>query len=90
MSAVVFGFGLGISGMLNPQRVIKFLDFTNEWDPSLMAVMGGGVLFNMITFNILKKNSNKIKYGTDPLNMKIDAPLIAGAAIFGLGTIILL
>lgn len=84
-SALVFGLGLGISGMLNPQRVIKFLDFTDEWDPSLMSVMSGGVMFNIFSFYYLKKNSKKIKYSTDPANMKIDFPLVAGSAIFGLG-----
>ena len=84
-SALAFGLGLGISGMLNPQRVIKFLDFTDEWDPSLMAVMGGGVLFNIFSFYYLKNNSKKIKYGTDSSNMKVDFPLVAGSAIFGLG-----
>jgi uncharacterized membrane protein YedE/YeeE len=50
-----------------------------------MAVMGGGVMFNIFSFYYLKKNSKKIKYSTDPANMKIDFPLVAGTAIFGLG-----
>ena len=85
--ANLFGFGLGIAGMLNPQKVINFLDFTGAqgWDPSLMAVMGGGVLFNLVTFSYLKKNSVKIKYGLDPVNLKVDFPLIFGSALFGIG-----
>lgn len=82
-SAMIFGVGLGISGMLNPARVIKFLDFTAVWDPSLMAVMGGGVLINLITFRYLK-NYSQIKYFKDPSNLKIDSALIAGSALFGL------
>jgi uncharacterized membrane protein YedE/YeeE len=50
-----------------------------------MAVMGGGVLINLITFNYLRKCSKKMKYGTVAENLKIDTPLLVGAGIFGLG-----
>lgn len=55
-SAFLFGVGLSISGMCNSDRVTGFLDFTGPkgWDPSLMGVMGGGVLFNVISFYLLR------------------------------------
>jgi len=87
-SSMIFGIGLGISGMLNPQRVLKFLDFTNTddgWDPSLMGVMGAGVLFNMITFNFISKKNKELAYGTVPSNMKIDYKLLLGSGLFGCG-----
>lgn len=54
-SAFVFGIGLSISGMCNFERVIGFLDFTgpNGWDPSLAGVMGGAVVFNILSFRML-------------------------------------
>jgi uncharacterized protein len=55
VAALTFGYGLVKSGMCDSDRVVKFLDFSNPdgWDPSLMAVMGSGVLLNLINFNIL-------------------------------------
>lgn len=55
IAALTFGYGLVKSGMCDSQRVVNFLDFSNPngWDPSLMAVMGSGVLLNLINFNIL-------------------------------------
>jgi uncharacterized protein len=98
---LLFGAGLGISGMCNPDRVINFLNFSNTtsgWDPSLMAVMGGGVLFNLITFQFLSKHdfkpmlkdvmhsvSSVLKMGKHPANLKIDFPLVAGSMMFGVG-----
>ena len=55
-SALLFGVGLSISGMCNSDRVIGFLDPTGPkgWDPSLMGVMGGGVLVNIVSFQLLR------------------------------------
>jgi uncharacterized protein len=55
IAALTFGYGLVKSGMCDSQRVVNFLDFSNPngWDPSLMAVMGSGVILNLINFNIL-------------------------------------
>lgn len=54
-TALIFGYGLVKSGMCNADRVINFLDFSspNGWDPSLMAVMGSGVVLNLINFQLL-------------------------------------
>jgi uncharacterized protein len=55
LAALTFGYGLVKSGMCNSDRVVNFLDFTSPtgWDPSLMAVMGSGVVLNLISFNFL-------------------------------------
>lgn len=55
-AGLTFGCGLTVSGMCNADRVIKFLDFTGKdgWDPSLMAVMGSGVVFNALSFSALR------------------------------------
>ena len=50
---LTFGLGLGVAGMSNPETVAQFLDFSSEargWNPTLMAVLGGAVLFNAVTF----------------------------------------
>ena len=98
---LIFGLGLGLSGMTNPNKVIDFLNFagSNGWDPSLAAVMGGGVLFNIFSFHIMsrkehnpllsvtitKQLSEIVKTGFHIDNMKIDYKLIIGSALFGLG-----
>lgn len=98
----MFGVGLCISGMCNPLRVIRFLDFTGPdgWDPSLMGVMGGGVVFNAITFHLLHKYevdtiiqdkedqislNNVIKMWKHPANTNISSSFVVGAVFFGLG-----
>jgi uncharacterized protein len=55
LAALTFGYGLVKSGMCSSDRVVNFLDFSspNGWDPSLMAVMGSGVILNLISFNVL-------------------------------------
>lgn len=62
-SAFIFGIGLAVSGMCNPNRVSNFLDFMNPsgWDPSLMGVMGSGVCFNLISFYFMSRPSAQLK-----------------------------
>ena len=98
-SALLFGLGLGISGMCNSARVTDFLNFTGArgWDPTLMGVMGGGVLFNALTFYLMhsfdapvvldnsKKLGSILKFDNHQDNLKIDLKLITGSALFGIG-----
>ncbi|MCP3698917.1 MAG: YeeE/YedE family protein [Aliivibrio sp.] len=88
ISGLLFGLGMAISGMADPAKVIGFLDVAGHWDPSLMFVMGGALLVFMPAYFLLIKSKAK------PLNAeefclftskKIDAKLLSGAAIFGLG-----
>lgn len=100
VSALVFGLGLGISGMCNPARVTGFLDFTgkNGWDYTLAGVMGAGVLIKAIVnwrmqkseehapFSGAKRQHSKmLKIGRHEDNLKIDKKLVLGGVIFGLG-----
>jgi uncharacterized protein len=75
----LFGIGLWLSGMANPRKVLDFLDVAGNWDPSLLLVMGGAVAVTLAAFRPLLKRR--------PIDFKreIDAPLITGAAIFGIG-----
>ncbi|WP_119393830.1 DUF6691 family protein [Salinibius halmophilus] len=87
IAGVIFGFGLAVSKMLEPQKVIGFLDVTGQWDPTLGLVMVGALIVMTIAHQ-LSKDMRKPLYGEYfrfPTKQKIDAPLIAGAAIFGIG-----
>jgi len=75
----LFGIGLWVSGMANPRKVLGFLDVTGNWDASLMLVMGGAVAVTLVGFKAFKA---KIPV---PTLKDIDFPLVAGAALFGIG-----
>jgi hypothetical protein len=78
-AGLLFGIGLWLSGMANPRKVLDFLDIAGDWDPSLLLVMGGAVAVTAIAFRPLLKKK--------PIDFKnrIDLPLVAGAALFGIG-----
>jgi uncharacterized protein len=83
----LFGLGLWVSGMANPKKVLGFLDITGDWDASLMLVMGGAVAVTLICFRVVLKRDKPLiedKFEL-PTRKDIDLPLIAGAAVFGLG-----
>ena len=83
----VFGIGLAIAGMLNPSKVVGFLDVFGDWDPSLAFVMGGGVLVNAIGHRFVMKRKTPIQCATFsmPTPTNIDKPLVIGSVIFGVG-----
>lgn len=86
-SGIVFGFGLSLSGMLNPVRVQGFLDVFGNWDPSLAFVLGGAVAVAFVGVHVMKKMRHPALDDSFhvPTNRKIDAPLVIGSALFGLG-----
>lgn len=87
ISGIIFGLGLTISNMTNPDKVLSFLDIFGSWDPSLMFVMGGAILFTSPLLFLLKKNNNLILANKIDLPKKnnIDRPLVIGALLFGVG-----
>ncbi|KQV81797.1 YeeE/YedE family protein [Rhizobium sp. Root1220] len=86
-SGTVFGFGLSLSGMLNPVRVQGFLDIFNVWDPSLAFVLGGAVLIAFVGVRIMYGLGRPAFDETFrlPATRKIDPPLVVGSALFGVG-----
>lgn len=86
-SGIVFGFGLSLSGMLNPVRVQGFLDIFGVWDPSLAFVLGGAVAVALIGVLMMKRMPYPAFDDSFhvPENRRIDAPLVIGSALFGLG-----
>ncbi|QQM65305.1 YeeE/YedE family protein [Pseudoalteromonas sp. LC2018020214] len=83
----IFGLGLIISGMTNPAKVINFLTYGNQWDASLIIVMAVAMLIMMLTWLWVAKKEKPLLSGTFNLsNLKnIDARLIIGSVLFGLG-----
>ncbi|MEP3244777.1 MAG: DUF6691 family protein [Sneathiella sp.] len=87
VAGVLFGYGLALSGMLSPSKVVGFLDITGDWDPSLAFVMGGAVIVTAISFRFLLKRSAPI-FGSKfylPTTRDIDGRLLIGAGLFGAG-----
>jgi uncharacterized membrane protein YedE/YeeE len=87
VAGVLFGIGLSISGMTDPQKVLGFLDFAGAWNPQLAFVMGGALLITFPAFWWAERRGKTL--GGAPLSLPprrpITAPLVIGAAIFGLG-----
>ena len=91
VAGAIFGLGLYISGMVNPLKVLRFLDFTaipsGGWDPSLAFVMVPAVIVMFIAVRIGKARTRPA-FDTrfhEPEFNKIDTPPVAGAAMFGVG-----
>jgi uncharacterized protein len=84
---LIFGLGLAISGMMNPAKVIGFLDVTGNWDPTLACVMGGALLVAVPAYRrILARRRPVLADGFSlPTRNSLDAPLIWGSALFGVG-----
>ena len=86
-AGLLFGLGLAISQMLNPAKVIGFLDITGNWDPSLIFVMVGAIAVAFIFFRIILKTPAP-KFDRQfqiPTAASIDKNLIVGAGLFGIG-----
>ncbi|WP_019027450.1 YeeE/YedE family protein [Colwellia piezophila] len=88
LSGTFFGAGMVISGMVDPVKVIGFLNITGNWDPSLAFVMGGALMVFTPFYHLVIKKRNHAISG-DKLNLTtdttIDGPLISGAILFGIG-----
>lgn len=84
---LLFGLGLLISGMTDPSKVLGFLDLAGTWDPSLVFVMGGGVMVGVLGFAWAKKRSTSLSGQAFqwPDLVHIDRPLVLGSLIFGVG-----
>lgn len=88
LAGALFGFGLSLSGMLDPARVLGFLDFASgHWDPSLAFVLGGAVLV-AVPGVMLQRHLRRPLLDDSfhlPEKTEIDRRLVAGSALFGAG-----
>jgi len=83
---VLFASGLVFSGMVNPSKVIGFLDIFGNWDYSLVLVMGGAVGTNLLLFPFILKRKPKMETNFHlPTSKDIDLKLVLGATLFGVG-----
>ena len=87
ISGIIFGIGLVISEMVNPAKVLGFLDLFGNWDPSLAFVMIGALVISSPLFHVIKKREKPIfdeqfNYSN---NKEINNKLIIGSALFGAG-----
>ena len=87
VSGILFGFGLTLSQMTNPLKVISFLDLAGNWDPSLIFVMAGALAVTTLCFRKILKRPTPLFDKSFYLSNKsaIDFPLLMGSAIFGIG-----
>jgi uncharacterized protein len=87
LSGLLFGTGLTISGMVNPMKILNFLDISGPWDPTLIFVMGAGLVVTLLGYQIIFKRNAPL-FATSfrlPTSQDIDVKLLGGAALFGLG-----
>ena len=87
LSGLLFGTGLTISGMVNPMKILNFLDISGPWDATLVFVMGAGLVVTLLGYQIIFKRSAPL-FATSfrlPTSQDIDVKLLGGAALFGLG-----
>jgi uncharacterized membrane protein YedE/YeeE len=84
---LVFGTGIAISGMANPAKVLNFFDIAGTWDPSLALVMASALAVAAIGFRFVFKRPRPLFDARFhlPTSRRIDLPLIAGSATFGIG-----
>jgi len=87
LTGVLFGAGLVISGMTDTAKVIGFLDVTGAWDPTLMFVMMGALAITAICTPWIIKWQRPLlaEVFSLPLRTEIDARLVGGSALFGIG-----
>ncbi|GAB4382358.1 DUF6691 family protein [Albidovulum sp.] len=86
-TGLVFGLGIALSGMMNPAKVLNFFDIAGMWDPSLAFVMGGAVTVAFIGYRLVWRRGGPLfadRFDL-PTAKVIDARLVGGAALFGVG-----
>lgn len=84
---LIFGFGLIVSGMSNPARVLNFFDWSQRWDPTLALVLGGAIFVALPGFHWVRKRHKPLLADEFdiPKNREIDTKLVIGAFLFGIG-----
>jgi uncharacterized membrane protein YedE/YeeE len=87
LCGLIFGAGLLISGMVQPTKVLGFLDIFGAWDPSLAVVMVAALAISVPGFTLANGRSRPLLAARSfwPTKRDIDSPLVVGAALFGIG-----
>jgi uncharacterized protein len=87
LCGIIFGIGLSLSQMINPNKVLNFLDITGNWDPTLIFVMMGALAVAFVSFRWVLKRPAPLLAESFHISRKslVNRPLLIGAAIFGIG-----
>ncbi len=87
LAGLVFGLGLIVSGMVDPAKVLGFLDLAGAWDPSLALVMGGAIAIGLPAFALAKRRSTSWLGAPLPMpaSRTLDARLVLGSLMLGIG-----
>lgn len=87
LCGLIFGIGLLISGMTQPEKVLGFLDIFGRWDPTLVLVMGAALAVSGIGFALVRRRNRPVLAPQHlwPLRTDIDRPLVVGSLLFGIG-----
>jgi uncharacterized protein len=87
LAGLVFGWGLILSGMADPSKVLGFLDLAGAWDPSLALVMGGAIAVGLPAFALARRRETALS--GEPMRLptatQIDRRLVGGSLLFGIG-----
>ncbi|RUO26081.1 hypothetical protein CWE09_04980 [Aliidiomarina minuta] len=87
LCGLLMSAGIAVSQMIDPQKVLGFLNLAGDWDPSLALVMVGALIVYTLGYQLLKKRTKPVyeaRFAT-PSSRLINKPLVVGAVIFGLG-----
>jgi uncharacterized membrane protein YedE/YeeE len=84
---LIFGLGISVSGMANPAKVLNFFDIAGPWDPSLAFVMGGALVTTYLGYRLIFRRPAPVLDTSFhlPAARAVDASLIGGSAVFGIG-----
>lgn len=87
LSGLVFGLGLIVAGMVNPAKILGFLDLAGPWDPSLALVMAGAVAVGAGAFALMKTRARSLLGAPVllPARRAVDRRLVLGSLVFGAG-----
>ncbi len=87
IAGFIFGIGLTVSEMINPNRVLNFLDITGDWDPTLLFTMGGALLVTFFSFRLILNKDKPLlaNHFNLPSKLYVDRNLVGGATLFGIG-----
>jgi uncharacterized membrane protein YedE/YeeE len=87
LAGLLFGLGLIVSGMVNPAKVVGFLDLAGRWDPSLAFVMAGAIAVSAVAFAVAHRRTVSFlrQVMRVPTARHIDRRLIGGSILFGIG-----
>lgn len=87
LAGLLFGTGITLSGMVNPAKVLNFFDLAGTWDPSLALVMAGALLVTATGYRLVLRRERPLCEAAFqlPTSRRLDLPLVAGSAAFGVG-----